>query len=108
MLFNNLRIFTEMLCGPIALLVFNLEIIFSTSVGDTGDKWKLLHCEFVKYSTKVLLPGWIPLANIGPTEAKYLLKALAIPLAPVKLLPSTVNLFGKDKLLRSELITKAA
>ena len=38
MLFNNLRIFTEMLCGPIALLVFNLEIIFSTSVGDLGDK----------------------------------------------------------------------
>ena len=97
-----------MLCGPNALLVFNLEIIFSTSVGDTGDKWKLLHCEFVKYSTKVLLAGWIPLADIGSTEAKYLLKALAIiPLASVKLLPSTVNLFGKDKLLRLELITKA-
>ena len=57
MFFNNLRIFTEMLCGPSALLVFKEEIIFSTSVGDIGDKLKLLHCEFVKYSTKVLLLG---------------------------------------------------
>ena len=46
-----------MLCGPSALLVFKKEIIFSTSVGDIGDKLKLLHCEFVKYSTKVLLRG---------------------------------------------------
>ena len=39
MLFNNLRILTEMLYGPYALLAFRLEIIFSTSVGDTvGDK----------------------------------------------------------------------
>ena len=45
------------------------------------------------------------MANIGPTEAKYLLKALAIPLASVKVLPSTVNQFGKDNLLRLELIS---
>ena len=38
MLFNNLRIVTEMLCGPSALLAFKLEIIFSTSLGDIGDK----------------------------------------------------------------------
>jgi len=38
MLFNNLRIVTGMLCGPSALLAFKLEIILSTSVGDTGDK----------------------------------------------------------------------
>ena len=45
------------------------------------------------------------LTSIGPTEAKYLLKALAIPLASVKVLPSTVNLFGKDNLPRLELIS---
>ena len=38
MLYNNLENFPEMLCDPSALLAFRLEIIFSTSVGDTGDK----------------------------------------------------------------------
>ena len=39
MLFNNLRIFTGILCGPSALLsCIKLEMIFSTSVGNTGDK----------------------------------------------------------------------
>ena len=38
MFFNNLRIFTGMLCGPSDLLVFKLEIIFSTFVADTSDK----------------------------------------------------------------------
>ena len=56
--------------------------------------------KWVKGAKCVLLPGWIPLAKIGPNEAKYLLKAWAIPMASVKVLPSTVNLFGKDNLLR--------
>ena len=38
MLFNNLRIFTGMLCGPSDLLVFKVEMIFSTSVADTSEK----------------------------------------------------------------------
>ena len=38
------------------------------------------------------------LANIGPIEKKYVLKAFAILLASVRVSPPTINLFGKDSL----------
>jgi len=49
---------------------------FSISVGVTGVTKKLLHCEVVKNSTKDLSTSCIVLANVGPIEEKYLLKAL--------------------------------
>ena len=60
------------------MLAFRLEMTFSTSIGTTGVTKKLLHCEVVKNSAKDLFPGCIVLANIGPIEEKYVLKAFAI------------------------------
>ena len=64
---------------------------FSTSIGTTGFTKKLLHCEAVKNSIKDLFPGCIALANVGPIEEKYLLKAFAILLASVRVSSPTTN-----------------
>ena len=50
------------------------------------------------------IPGCIALANVGPTEAKYLLKAFAILLASVRVSSPTINLLGKDSLSPLRLI----
>ena len=77
------------------MLSFRLEITFSTSIGTTGVTKKLLHIEVVKNSAKDLFPGCIVLANVGPIEEKYLLKAFAILLASVRVSSPTINLLGK-------------
>lgn len=80
------------------MLEFRLEMTFSTSIGTTSVIKKLLHIEVVKNSPKDRFPGCIALANVGPTEEKYLLKAFAILLVSVRVSSPTINLLGEDSL----------
>ena len=80
------------------MLAFRLEMTFSTSIGTTGVTKKLSHIEVVKNSTKDLFSGCIAVANVGPIEEKYLLKAFAILLASVRVSSPTINLLGKGNL----------